>query len=128
MLKRDLIMVQIEELSKVIATMLDLRNTDAARKIPELIQVVYKSLDISSDYLLVNSPDNIRAFLNQDDNGGLQRMEIAAKTLIEESCIYQTKKQEMILKAQELLAYIQQEDNTFSLERESLLHEIKAAQ
>lgn len=128
MLKRDLIMVQIEELSKVIATMLDLRNTDAARKIPELIQVVYKSLNISSDYLLANSPDNIRAFLNQDDNGGLQRMEIAAKTLIEESCIYLTKKQEMILKAQELLAYIQREDNTFSLERESLLHEIKTAQ
>lgn len=127
MLKRDLIMVQIEELSKVIATMLDLRNTDAARKIPELIQVVYKSLDISRDYLLTNSPDNIRAFLNQDDNGGLQRMEIAAKTLIEESCIYLIKKQEMILKAQELLAYIQKEDNTFSLERESLLNEIKTA-
>lgn len=119
-------MVQIEELGKVIAQMLDLRDTDAARKIPNLIQVVYSTLDVSTDYLMATPPADIHAYLNKDDNGGLQRMEIATKTLIEESLIYPIKRQEMILRAQELLEYIQKHDNTFSLERVALIDEAKA--
>ena len=41
MLKRDFIMVQIEELGKVIAQIIFNRNANAARKNPELIQTVY---------------------------------------------------------------------------------------
>ena len=45
MLKRDFIMVQIEELGKVIAQIIFNRNSnDGARKNPELIQSVYTSL------------------------------------------------------------------------------------
>ena len=45
MLKRDFIMVQIEELGKVIAQIIFNRNSnDGARKNPELIQSVYTFL------------------------------------------------------------------------------------
>ena len=44
MLKRDFIMVQIEELGKVIAQIIFNRNSnDGARKNPELIQSVFTS-------------------------------------------------------------------------------------
>lgn len=47
MLKRDFIMVQIEELGKVIAQIIFNRNSnDGARKNPELIQSVYTSLKL----------------------------------------------------------------------------------
>lgn len=121
MLKRDLIMVQIEELGKVIAQIIGLRNNDAANKTPNLVQVVYSTLDISTEYLMATPPADIHTHLNKDDNCGLQRMEIATKTLIEESLIYPIKRQEMILRAKELLDYIQKHDNTFSLERVALI-------
>ena len=53
MLKRDFIMVQIEELGKVIAQIIFNRNSnDGARKNPELIQSVYTFLKLDNDFLL----------------------------------------------------------------------------
>jgi len=86
MLKRDFIMVQIEELGKVIAQIIFNRNSnDGARKNPELIQSVYTSLKLDNDFLLNTPIDGIRTYLDGDDSCGLQRMELAAKTLLEES-------------------------------------------
>lgn len=52
MLKRDFIMVQIEELGKVIALIIFNRNSnDGARKNPELIQSVYTSLKLDNEFL-----------------------------------------------------------------------------
>ena len=44
MLKRDFIMIQIEELAKVVLQIIMNRNTNAARHTPELIQTIYSSL------------------------------------------------------------------------------------
>ncbi|UQT35975.1 hypothetical protein M5E82_10870 [Parabacteroides distasonis] len=86
MLKRDFIMVQIEELGKVIAQIIFNRNSnDGARKNPELIQSVYTSLKLDNDFLLNTPIDGIRTYLDGDDSCGLQRMELATKTLLEES-------------------------------------------
>ena len=104
MLKRDFIMVQIEELGKVIAQIIFNRNSnDGARKNPELIQSVYTFLKLDNDFLLNTPIDGIRTYLDGDDSCGLQRMELASKTLLEE---------------------IQRNDTTFSLERVALLEEI----
>ena len=120
MLKRDFIMVQIEELGKVIAQIIFNRNSnDGARKNPELIQSVYTSLKLDNDFLLNTPIDGIRTYLDGDDSCGLQRMELAAKTLLEEA---QGKK--LRARAKELLEYIQRNDTTFSLERVALLEEI----
>jgi len=124
MLRRDFIMVQIEELGKVIAQIISQRNTDAARKNPALIQGVYTSLKIDPKLLLAASPAEIREHLNGDDGEGIRRMEIAAKALIEESYLYPDRKKEILLKSKELLTYIQANDATFSLERVTLLEEI----
>ena len=40
MLKRDFIMIQIEELAKVVLQIIMNRNTNAARHTPELIQTI----------------------------------------------------------------------------------------
>lgn len=127
MLRRDLIMVQIEELGKVIAQIISQRNADAARKNPGLIQTVYNSLKIDRDSLLTSSPEEIVSRLHQDDHCGLQRMELAAKTLMEEAYIYQSAQtqKDTLLKVKELLEYIQIHDTTFSLERITLLDNIK---
>jgi len=124
MLRRDFIMVQIEELGKVIAQIVSQRNTDAARKTPELIQGIYTSLKIDPKFLLSASPAEVRNYLNGDDGEGIRRMEIAAKALIEESYLYPDRKKEILLKSKELLTYIQAHDATFSLERINLLEEI----
>ena len=64
MLKRDFIMVQIEELGKVIAQIIFNRNSnDGARKNPELIQSVYTSLKLDNDFLLNTPIDGIRTYL-----------------------------------------------------------------
>ena len=83
MLKRDFIMVQIEELGKVIAQIIFNRNANAARKNPELIQTVYSSLKLDQDFLMTTSPEEILRSLDNEDNGGVLRLEIAIKTLIE---------------------------------------------
>lgn len=117
-------MVQIEELAKVVLQIIANRNTNAARKVPELIQTVYNSLKLDRDTLMTTTPEVLITRLNQDDNGGIQRLEIAIKTLIEESYLYPAQQKEMLLKAKELLLYIQANDHTFSLERVALLEDI----
>lgn len=129
MLKRDLILVQIEELGKVIAQLILNRNSnDGARKNPGLVQTVYTSLKLDRDFLLNTSLDDIRRFLDSEDSCGLSRMEIAAKTLIEESYLEPDPHgKQILLRAKELLEYVQQQDTTFSLERVALLEEIQAS-
>jgi hypothetical protein len=121
MLKRDFIMVQIEELGKVIAQIAHQRATNAARNNPGLIQGVYNSLKIEPAFLLQASAQDICRHLNGDDLCGLQRMEIAAKLMIEEAQLYPERQDELLLKAIELLTYVQANDHTFSLERLMLL-------
>jgi Tfp pilus assembly ATPase PilU len=125
MLKRDFIMVQIEELGKVIAQIIGLRNENATRKIPQLVQVVYDSLKIDRDFLLSGEPHDIRQFLDGEDGAGLQRLEIAVKALLEEAYVDTDNAKAIRSKAKELLEYIQARDTTFSLERIQLLDELK---
>lgn len=125
MLKRDFIMVQIEELAKVVLQIITNRNNGATRKIPDMVQSVYSSLKLDRETLMSSSPEELIAQLNQDDEGGILRLEIAIKTLIEESYLHPDLQKEMLLKAKELLLYIQMHDNTFSLERVALLDEIE---
>ena len=44
MLKRDFILVQIEELGKVIAQLIDNRNHGVSRKTDQLIESIYSTL------------------------------------------------------------------------------------
>lgn len=124
MLKRDFIMVQIEELGKVIAQIIFNRNANAARKNPALIQTVYSSLKLDPDDLMNASPTDLIGSLDNGDGGGVQRLEIAVKALIEESYLQPEKQEEMLLRAKELLEYLQTHDNTFSFERVDLLDAI----
>lgn len=125
MLKRDFIMVQIEELGKAIAQLVFNRHTGDDRKNPEIVRDIYHSLKVDPAFLLSASPDELRLFLNQDDGCGLARMELAAKTLLEESYLAPDSFPALRRKAKELLIYIQQNDNTFSLERVALLEELE---
>lgn len=125
MLKRDFIMVQIEELGKVIAQIIFNRNANAARKNPELIQTVYSSLKLDQDFLMTTSPEEILRSLDNEDNGGVLRLEIAIKTLIEDSYLQPENQPQILLRAKELLEYQQAHDSTFSLERVNLLNEIE---
>ena len=124
MLRRDFIMVQIEELGKIIAQIISQRNTNAARKIPEMIQNVYNSLKLDKTYLLTHTAEEIVQTLNGEDMAGLQRMELAAKLLLEDSYQNPAEQQIMRLKVKEMLKYIQANDTTFSLERIQLLEEL----
>ena len=124
MLRRDVIMVQIEEMGKVIAQIISQRNKNAARKIPEMIQSVYSSLKLDKTYLLTHTPEEIVQTLNGEDMAGLQRMELAAKLLLEDSYQHPGEQQAMRQKVKEMLEYIQANDTTFSLERIQLLEEL----
>ena len=125
MLKRDFIMVQIEELGKVIAQIIFNRNANAARKNPELIQTVYSSLKLDQDFLMTTPPEEILRSLDNEDNGGVLRLEIAIKTLIEDSYLQPENQPQILLRAKELLEYLQAHDSTFSLERVNLQNEIE---
>ena len=118
-------MVQIEELAKVVLQIITNRNTNAARRIPELIQTVYSSLKLDRLTLMTVPPEELIRRLNSDDGGGIPRLEIAVKTLIEESYLHPGEEQDMLQRAKLLLEYIQTHDNTFSLERVSLLDELE---
>ena len=83
MLKRDFIMIQIEELAKVVLQIIMNRNTNAARHTPELIQTIYSSLKLDRPTLMTAQPEELVRRLDSDDNGGILRLEIAVKTLIE---------------------------------------------
>jgi Tfp pilus assembly ATPase PilU len=125
MLQRDFIMLQIEEFGKVIAQIIGQRNANATRKIPQLVQVVYDSLKIDRNFLLNGEPHDIRQFLDGEDGAGLQRLEIAVKTLLEEAYVDTENAKQIRSKAKELLEYIQARDTTFSLERIQLLQELE---
>lgn len=125
MLKRDFIMVQIEELAKVILHLIGLRTTDNPSRQSALINEVYSSLKTDRQYLLQTSSQNICEMMSEGGNSGLLRMEIAAKALIEDSFTTVEEKEQLLLKAQQLLEYIQMHDNTFSLDRLDTLQEIK---
>ena len=118
-------MVQIEELGKVIAQIISQRNTSAARKNPALIQRAYSSLKIDSTGLLNMPIEDIVSQLNGEDMAGLQRMEIAARLLIEDSYEHPESRHQMLKRAKEMLVYIQAHDQTFSLARVSLLENIE---
>ena len=118
-------MVQIEELGKVIAQIIFNRNANAARKNPELIQTVYSSLKLDQNFLMTTSPEEILRSLDNEDNGGVLRLEIAIKTLIEDSYLQPENQPQILLRAKELLEYLQAHDSTFSLERVNLLNEIE---
>ncbi|MFA6768826.1 MAG: hypothetical protein WCR86_10450 [Parabacteroides sp.] len=124
MLKKDFIMVQIEQLAKIVLQIVNHRDTNDTGRIPELIETVYSSLKIDHHQLMTSQPSQLVEQLNEDDLGGLLRLEIAAKTLIEESYLYPDKRYEMLLRAKALLEYIQTHDNTFSMERVSMIEEI----
>ena len=117
MLKRDLIMVQIEELGKMVAQVIFNRNNNAAGKNPELI--------LDQDFLMTTAPDDILRFLDSEEKSGILRLEIAIKTLIESSYLQPKNQPEILLRAKELLEYLQAHDSTFSLERVNLLNEIE---
>lgn len=118
-------MVQIEQLGKAIAQMLFNRRSGNGGKNPELAESVYHSLKLDPAFLLTASPAAIRLHLDQDDGYGLARMELAAKTLIEESYLCASSADVRREKARELLEYIQRNDTTFSLERVVLLEELE---
>lgn len=118
-------MVQIEELGKMIAQVIFNRNNNAADKNPELIQDVYDNLKLDQGYLMNTAPDDILRFLDNEDKGGILRLEVATKTLIEESYLQPDKAQQILIRAKELLEYLQTHDNTFSLERVNLLNDIE---
>ena len=118
-------MVQIEELAKVVLQLITNRNANAARRNPELIQTVYTSLKLDRLTLMTVPPEELIHRLNSDDGGGIPRLEIAVKTLIEESYLHPGEEQDMLQRAKLLLEYIQTHDNTFSLERVSLLNELE---
>jgi hypothetical protein len=118
-------MVQIEELGKVIARIVAHRDSGAARHIPQQLQVVYDSLKLDNNFLLTAWPEDIRTHLDSEDSGGILRMGIAIKVLIEESFLYTgEERRKRLLRAKELLEYLQQTDTTFSFERINQLNEI----
>ena len=74
---------------------------------------------------LPEQPDTLVQRLNQDDDGGLLRLEIGVKTLIEESYLRPDEESAILQRALILLEYLQTHDNTFSLERVNMLNELK---
>ena len=81
-------MVQIEEIGKAIAQLVFNRNEgNGPDKNPVIIGDSYRALKTDAKFLLNHEPDEIELALNQDDGCGLQRMELAAKLLVEESYI-----------------------------------------
>lgn len=115
-------MIQIEELGKAIAQLTLNRHAFTPEPNPELVAGIYRSLQVDRTLLLETGPEELRARLDGDDKAGLQRMELAAKTLLEESYLVATDEGALLRsKAKELLAFVQQNDTTFSLERMALL-------
>lgn len=118
-------MVQIEEIGKAIALLVFNRNEgNGPDKNPEIINDSFRSLKTDTQFLLAHEPDDIELALNQDDGCGLQRMELAAKLLVEESYLSPVPLP-LLNKAQELLYYLQIHDATYSLERMMLLQDIE---
>ncbi len=125
MLKRDFIMVQIEEIGKAIALLFfNRKEGKGADENPTILSNAYLALKIDSPFLLQHTPQEIVEVLNQDDGCGMQRLELAAKLLLEESYL-STFPLPLLEKAQELFYYLQIHDSTYSLERVKLLQDIE---
>ncbi len=108
MLKRDLIMVQIEELGKMVAQVIFNRNNNAAGKNPELIQTVFREPETGSGFPDDNSTRRYPpASSTVKRKSGILRLEIAIKTLIESSYLQPKNQPEILLRAKELLEYLQ---------------------
>ena len=118
-------MIQIEELSKVVLQIIMNRKTNVTRHTPQLIQTVYSFLKLDRPTLMTVQPEELIRQLDCDDNGGILRLEIAVKTLIEESHLYPEEEEAMLKKAKIILEYIQTHDKTFSLERMNMLNELE---
>lgn len=125
MLKRDFIMAQIEELAKKILQLIKLRTMDNPQEQAALISELYNSLKVNRDYLLQTDPETICKMMDEGGHSGLMRMEIAAKAMIEDSFTCPKEKEHLLIKALQMLEYIQQHDTTFSLERVDALNEIQ---
>lgn len=123
MLRKDFILLQIEAFAKAIAQLITKRKGGDFEQADLLLKLVYSSLGIDKDYLFSHTPDEIRTFLDREDKAGMQRMEMAAKILVEDSYIKNDKAS--LFKAQEILQYVQKHDLTFSIERMNLLAEIQ---
>lgn len=118
-------MVQIEEIGKAVALLALNRNNRKERdKSPTILSGAYLALNIDSSFLLQHTPEEIIKTLNRDDGCGMQRLELAAKLLLEESYL-STLPLPLLEKAQELFYYLQIHDNTYSLERVKLLQDIE---
>ena len=113
MLKRDLIMIQIEELGKMIAQMVTNREgNDGADKNLELVTTVYRTLGVDQEALMTTSLEDLLDRLNREDGAGLY------------SYLDPDNRVPALRRAGEMLRYVQANDSTFSLEREALLGEI----
>ena len=121
MLKRDFIMVQIEELGKVLTQLFDIRHDSNDGKSASLIDTLYTSLKIDRHQALTMDLETLRIKLDQGDHAGLQRMELIAKTMLEESFHNSIEVRALLTKAKDILTYIQKSDQTFSLERVELI-------
>jgi hypothetical protein len=118
-------MIQIEELGKLIAQIINNRNTGSTLNNPQLIQSAYTTLHADRNTLLELSPEALRQLLDRDDSGGLQRMDIAAHLLIEEAHLVESPVA-LQQKALEILEYIHLNDRTFSINRACLIEEIRS--
>ena len=114
-------MVQIEELGKVLAQLFDIRHDSNDGKSESLIDTLYTSLKIDKHQALTMDLETLRIKLDQGDHAGLQRMELIAKTMLEESFHNNIEARALLTKAKEILTYIQKSDQTFSLERVELI-------
>ena len=114
-------MVQIEELGKVLAQLFDIRHDSSDGKSASLIDTLYTSLKIDKHQALTMDLETLRIKLDQGDHAGLQRMELIAKTMLEESFHNSIEVRALLTKAKDILTYIQKSDQTFSLERVELI-------
>ena len=114
-------MVQIEELGKVLAQLFDIRHDSNDGKSESLIDTLYTSLKIDKHQALTMDLETLRIKLDQGDHAGLQRMELIAKTMLEESFHNNIEARALLTKAKDILTYIQKSDQTFSLERVELI-------
>ena len=114
-------MVQIEELGKVLAQLFDIRHDSNDGKSASLIDTLYTSLKIDKHQALTMDLETLRIKLDQGDHAGLQRMELIAKTMLEESFHNSIEARALLTKAKDILNYIKKTDQKFSLERVELI-------
>ncbi len=126
MLKRDYILALIEELSKAIVQLLQQRrdgNTDSSLK---LIQRSYQTLNVDENHRLNADPEQLAEQLKQDAKPPYPFMEILATLLLEESYLTEQNDRVLLKRALTLLEYVDEKDDTYSLERKEKIEMTKA--